>query len=445
MPDAAARGGIGPAVGAAALGLVLLLPAGGPGAWAGPAALLLFAALSRPGWRGKASARMAGLLLLAALLLLMRSGDWLIAFGPAGLGRYRSVMLLLFGMALLQRVFKRLDLAAPLLRALRASGPAAGLAVLMATAALLALPLSLATVALMTGLLAGVLNPPLTGASVSMRMVALTMVLLPTTVASASVSASVPGLQTMPVLQLGGPVFLAGVLLNLRLPLRLRDGAAPAGPAAAPSAGPVVLAFAGLLVLAGRLGADVPSAVGFSGIGVYAFDAWRQRQSLGDSAQQAGQALAGGSAEVLLLAACGLFAHALSRAGALPPTLASALQMLWSWPGAALTLVLVVLPLLAMAGLHPLILFNLVFPLVDNRVLGEPAAQYLAWVTMFIAAQLLSPVSISALLAAGALGVPPAQTSYRLHWRYAAAVSACTALVLMASDGGRHGLLPPAF
>lgn len=71
-----------------------------------------------------------------------------------------------------------------------------------------------------------------------------------------------------------------------------------------------------------------------------------------------------------------------------------------------------------MLGIHPVILFSLVFPLVDSSVFGGLHLQYLAWVTMFTAGQLVSPASISAILAASSLGAAPPDTSYRLHARY---------------------------
>jgi hypothetical protein len=104
------------------------------------------------------------------------------------------------------------------------------------------------------------------------------------------------------------------------------------------------------------------------------------------------------------------------------------LRALWAYPGAALCVVLVLLPVVSAFGIHPLILFNVIFPLVDNSLLGGPAAQYIAWVSMFMLAQLVSPVSISAILAANALCVSPAETSYKLHRRFAAAL----ALIVMA-------------
>ena len=104
------------------------------------------------------------------------------------------------------------------------------------------------------------------------------------------------------------------------------------------------------------------------------------------------------------------------------------MRTLWAYPGAALGVVLVLLPAVSVLGIHPLVLFNVIFPLVDNSLLGGPAAQYIAWVSMFMLAQLVSPVSISAILAAVALGVSPAETSYKLHRRFAVAL----ALVVMA-------------
>lgn len=393
-------------------------------------AALLYSALTRDGWWGKPSVRIAGLLMLA-IVLLLRGGLWDASLWSEGLTRYRSVVALLFGIALLQRAFRSLD-ASDLLRAALGRADARWLGfLLIALAALLALPLSLATVSIMTTLLAGVVTPPRDVARLSMRMVGLTMYILPTTVASAAVHASIPGLHAVDILALGMPLFLLGTLLNIRVRPRLSQ---PGGEL--PSARPVAmfaLAFAALFALSLAVGLGVPEAVGLSGLGVFALDARRRGLGLRAALLDAAPAAKGCSAEVILMFACGLLACALLRVGTGPSALVDALRALWAHPGAALAVVLVLLPAVSVFGIHPLILFNVIFPLVDNARLGGPAAQYIAWVSMFMLAQLVSPVSISAILAAGALNMSPAETSYKLHGRFAAALAVIVMAYLLAA------------
>lgn len=387
-------------------------------------AALLYGALSRNGWRGKPSVRIAGLLMLAmALLLLLRGGLWDASLWRDGLTRYRSVVVLLFGIALLQRAFRSLD-AGGLLRAALSRTDARWIGLLLtALAALLALPLSLATVSIMTTLAAGVVTRPRDVARLSMRMVGLTMYILPTTVASAVVHASIPGLRTGDILALGMPLFLLGALLNARVRPRLSPTPTRGTP---PSARPVAmfaLAFATLFALSLAVGLGVPEAVGLSGLGVFALDAHRGRLGLRAALLDAAQAAKGCSAEVILMFTCGLLACVLLQVGAGPLALVDGLRVLWAYPGVPLAVVLVLLPAVSVFGIHPLILFNVIFPLVDNARLGGPGAQCIAWVSMFMLAQLVSPVSISAILAAGALKASPAETSYKLHGRFAAALA----------------------
>jgi len=428
--DAIRSHAAGPA--ALATGLLLYLHARVPhGLVVLAGAALLYGALTRDGWWGKPSVRIAGLLMLAIVLLLLSGGLWNASLWSDGLTRYRSVVALLFGIALLQRAFRSLD-ASDLLRAALARAGARWIGLLLtALAALLALPLSLATVSIMTTLLAGVVTQPRDVARLSMRMVGLTMYILPTTVASAAVHASIPGLRAVDILALGLPLFLLGALLNLRVRPQLSQTSGKL-----PSARPAALfafAFAALFALSLAGGLGVPEAVGLSGLGVFALDVQRRSLGLRAALRDAAQAAQGCSAEVILMFTCGLLACALLRAGADPLPVLDSLRAFWACPGAALAMVLVLLPAVSVFGVHPLILFNVIFPLVDNARLGGPAAQYIAWVSMFMLAQLVSPVSISAILAAGALHVSPAETSYKLHAGFAAALAVIVMAYLLAA------------
>jgi hypothetical protein len=414
--------------------LLYVAPHGRLGATLLAAAALGYCCLAYTGWRGKASARIAGFILLAVLLLL-RQDAWDADLWSRGLARYSSVVALLLGMVLMQRVFRNLEVAAPLRTALSRARPAWLGLIIMALATVLALPLSLATVAIVTGLLAGVIAQPRDGACLSMRMVSLSTYLLPTTVASASVIASLPGLPLADVLMLGFPLFVLGVLLNWQV--RPTLATTPAPPADTRHLKRFAVAFVAVFSLALAGGAGVPEAVGVSGLALFILDVLRRHLAPGAALQEAADSVKGCSAEVMLMFACGLLAVALERVGAGGTGLMGVVHSVWAFPGVAYGVVLIVLPVITLFGVHPLILFNLVFPVVDNSLLGVPAAQYIAWVSMFVCAQLLSPVSISAILAAGALGVSPADTSYRLHYRFAAVLAVAVLAYLLLSQGGR--------
>lgn len=426
---------------ALALGLCLglyCLPSGPGLAGFGLVALAaLYLALSRDAWRGKVAPRLAALALLFALALLgsraSEAGLW-----RAGLAQYRSVVALLFGIALLQRVTRGIGLEVWVRRLLAAAPPAHSGLVLLTTAMALALPLSLATVAILTGILSQVLQQPLDGARLSMRAVCLTMFLIPTTVASAAVSASLPGLSMVQVLGLGAPVVLAGVLLCIRIrpKLHVDQSGAPDGRWLMA----VIAAFVLVFCLSLATGAAIPEAIGITGLALFLLDGLYRRIKPAALVSGAGAAARSCSGEVMLMLACGLLAVALSRVGGELPFLRQAVALIWSSPAMAYGVVLLLLPAITLFGVHPMILFNLVFPIVDNSLLGSTAAQYLAWVSMFVAAQLVSPVSISAILAANALGVSPAATSYRLHGRFVLGLAAFVWLYLLLTHGASRWL-----
>jgi hypothetical protein len=139
------------------------------------------------------------------------------------------------------------------------------------------------------------------------------------------------------------------------------------------------------------------------------------------------------SAELLLVVACS--ALAVLASGVLLP--ASAANVIGGVVGGRLlgpALILFVMPLVTVFGVHPLILFNVCFPIFDVSMTTTPAHRYLLWTSMFLIAQLVSPVSISAVIAAASVGEPPERTSYSAHARYAAAFGLCAWCYLAATQ-----------
>ncbi len=365
-------------------------------------------------WRGKFSTRLA-----AGIFLLVTVGT---VFGNAhldwmqGLQRYRIVVELLIGIALLQRVVSRLGLHGLIKRSVGSVRPCWRSGVVGILSMILTFPLSLATVPLITTVVAPVVTPPIAAARISMRAVTVTMLLVPTTLASAAVSASLPGLSGAMVALAGFPLFLAGFasICLQRIELSGAVGEEPKWRHIGILGGVFWLLFG----IASVLGCPIPEAIAVAGVCLYIGEALFASRSLQTCLTEFREAISGSSAEVFLLLACGVlatFVTSMSESAQLSQTVAA----LWGGPLLATAWVTILLPAICVLGIHPIILFSLVFPLVDSGIFGGLHLQYLAWVTMFIAGQLVSPASISAILAASSLHTAPSNTSYRLHGYYA--------------------------
>ena len=368
---------------------------------------------SQRSWRGKFSARLAlAIFLLVTVGSLLGNArlDWI-----QGFQRYRIVIELLIGIALLQRVVVRLGLHGLIGKLIAGVHPRWRSGAIGILSMILTIPLSLATVPLVTTVMASVVTPSIAAARISMRAVTITMLLVPTTLASAAVSASLPGLSGTMVALAGLPLFLVGfaTICLQRIELSGAITEEPRWRRLAIFGGSFWLLFGVALAL----GCPVPEAVAVAGVCLYVGDALFSGRPWQSSLGEFREAISGSSAEVLLLLACGVLATLVASIGE-SPLLNWTVATLWGGPLIATAWVTILLPAICMFGIHPIILFSLVFPLVDSGVFGGLHFQYLAWVTVFTAGQLISPASISSILAASSLHTTPADTSYRLHGRY---------------------------
>jgi len=383
-------------------------------------------ATSQHSWPGKFSARLALIIFLAVIFGTFLGNDrldWV-----QGFQRYRIVVELLIGIALLQRVVSRLGLHAAIKTSIAGVHPHWRSSVIGFLSMILAFPLSLATVPLVTTVMASIVTPPIAAARISMRAVTITMLLVPTTLASAAVSASLTGLSGAMVALAGAPLFLVGfaTLCLQRIEISGAVTEAPNWRRLGVFGGAFWLIFG----IASVLGCPIPEAIAVAGICLYFGETFFTRRPRQACLAEFREAVSGCSAEVLLLLACGVLATYLASMGA-SPVLNQTVATLWGGPLLAAAWVAFVLPAISVLGIHPIILFSFIFPLVDNSVFGGPHLQYLAWVTMFIAAQLVSPVSLSAILAASSLQTSPSNTSYRLHGRYVLGMCLVTYLYLI--------------
>jgi hypothetical protein len=359
--------------------------------------------------------------IFAACLLLL---DWQTHFNQIllAMARFAPVMALMVGVSLFRHSVNRSGLSGLVSRPL--IGPASGrgdsVRVTLATAGM-GVFCSLGTVSIMCAALAARVRNKLALSSIAVRALCSSMYVLPTTVASASVAAAIPHLGAGQVALLGAPL-MAFMLFGAMLP---RLDAVPAAPGEKlaglrqPLTLVAVAIASGLLVLyaTGQMTLAIAGAM----VAGYVIDnaVFSTGKSLSDRATEVGRSLDGLMPEVMLLAGSGLLIFTVQRLdilAQLPPWLLAAIVD----RSFVLIVLLVLFPLITVFGVHPLILFGIFFPLVNPPIFVDPSIRYLAWTSMFVMANLLSPASICALLAAASLQKNSRETSYVSNWRFCA-------------------------
>jgi len=385
-------------------------------------AFLLFFGITYSFWQGKTSATLAlvifCIILIANIVLHIHFNFY------DGMTRYQSVIELLIGIALIRIVFMRAALERPLSSLIGRVKPQYRAFALTGAVCILALPLSLATIAIVTSLLKDIIRPRYATAVVTMRAVSATMLLIPTTVGSAAVSASLPSLAVVDLMFKGIPLFAIAFLGCCFEKIEVNTKAIKKNYIPIKSIA-VIMAFWGCLGFFSLiLHTNLTRSLAFSGIFLFLVDSLLfNKRNLITVMTEVRTSVGNISPEMMLLLACGFLSVLLSHL-TLPDVFVSILQRFSSNRAFSIALIVFVLPAISILGVHPLILFNVSFPLIDSSLFGGTSNQYLVWVTMFIAAQLVSPVSISAIMAANSLSVSPSKTSFKLHTRYAILLSA---------------------
>ena len=133
-------------------------------------------------------------------------------------------------------------------------------------------------------------------------------------------------------------------------------------------------------------------------------------------AQQLSESAQGISGEVVLLLACSLLTSVCMMLFAnIPQGITAFVSGLTTFQCYAI--ILFVLPLPGILGIHPLIIFSVSWSIFSDYLSGS-VVDYQIWICLFIATQLLSPVSINAIFAANSLNVSPGRTSFQMHYGY---------------------------
>lgn len=357
-------------------------------------------------------------ILAICIPLLGTSVDALQLLGA--MGRFVPVMCLLVGVSLFRHSLTRSGLSAVVSNQLikRPGDPLNTVRVSLATMALTLLT-SLGAISMMGAVCGPQVKNRLGISRITMRSLCASMFILPTTVASASIAAAIPHLDSGAVLLYGLPLALLVVAGALMPRLDIEEGGRKA--LGLGKFKPIVLVI--LLALSGGIfyAATSVLTLAFAFALVFGYAVELGVLSGGKVSQiiakEMPKSIDGIAPELLLLAASSLLIFTIQHfdlSRYLPDVIRSALRN----PYAVGALLVFVLPAVTVLGVHPMILFGLFFPLVDAVALGPTYVQYLAWTTMFVMANLLSPVSICAILAATSLQVSSRETSYVSNWKF---------------------------
>lgn len=271
------------------------------------------------------------------------------------------------------------------------------------------------------------------GAALLARGVVISMMLAPSTGSAAAVMAVFPFLTLGAIIEATAPAavcaFILGCLMT-RSPLSLEALPDPVRLRRRP------LVFA-LLVLGGllSLGLGLLSAVAWSalaGAAIWAVIHAREGgiQSLAKQLSDTADRLA---PEITLFVATGWMGAAISTIfpAALPPgLLPEALRPLV--PAA----IMMAMALPAAAGIHPMVSFGILHPLVAAVGSGlPPQAEYTVWIVAFVLSLLVAPVSVLTAFTVAASGLGPWQVSLRLQGPYAVALAFSTAIYVQLRYG----------
>ncbi|MBB4264479.1 hypothetical protein [Roseospira visakhapatnamensis] len=274
------------------------------------------------------------------------------------------------------------------------------------------------------------------------RGIVISMLLAPTTGSVAAVMAAYPTLGLPVILSATGPVAAFAFALGCLF----RHGsvafaeATPNRKRTEPTdwTAPVLVAI--LLIGLLGLGVSLLPAIAWSGVVTYLV--WMRFQGRGRRWRRAVAGLRGVmnrsaarlAPEIMLFVATGWLAWALS--GLTLPSDLGAPDAGGLLRPALPAVILVAMAGIAMLGVHPMVVFGILHPLVAQIGTGlPPAAEYTVWLIGFVLALLLAPISVLTMTAAITSGLTPWQASVRLHGVYALCLGAGTVAYVVTRYG----------
>jgi hypothetical protein len=358
----------------------------------------------------------------------------------SSLVRFWPVMMLLISVSLFRQSVNRSGLSDAICRRLLTKSRPVGntMRVSLAGAALTVLSGQGSIALICTSLSKHVKNKLAIG-TITNRALCASMYVLPTTIASAAVASAIPHLDTAAVLLLGAPLTVAALFGSMVPTLELSPETADGNtPTASGKGGELAIVVTVAAALVFHLSRQMTVAfAGAMAVG-YLYDVLfiSRKRAVNAVLAESVKSLDTITPELLLLAASGLLILTIGGMQ-LPERFPGFFAMLASSPLSCLIVLVMALPLLTVAGIHPLILFGTLFPVLTPALSSNTAVVYLGWISMFVMANLLSPVSICSIVAAASLKSTSQDTSYRSHWRFCLALAVFTVAYLAYVMAGR--------
>jgi hypothetical protein len=405
--------------------------------WEMMATALLVAGLAL-GWRQwlpRKSGRVA-VAITIAVAALGAAGFDLVAIGAAA-ARMSSVIVLMLSVALLRPIFAERHLDAALAAKLAHVPAPLRPAAIVVAAALASLGLSFGAIGVLGATLGRRAAPETVAACAAMRGLVLSMLLGPSTASVAAVMAVYPHLSWGAALAIGLPLALVGgVLAGAMAPPLALAASEPRGRGA-------LLAIALLLAelamtLAAHLGLGLSMtlsiALAAAALAVAATLGWGWRDG-GAALERLDARIAESWTSVMpesaLFLACGLLIGVMQLPELALPARDAIAGLL---PGGASTVVavLVLVPLVTQAGIHPMVPFALLAPVLAESDLGiSTAGVYAMWIVTFMLSMLLSPVSVLRMMTSTNFAVPSRLLGWRGNGAFAAAFAGASALAIV--------------
>jgi hypothetical protein len=405
--------------------------------WTTPAAALFALGLGA-GWRhwlshtsGRVAVFVAGGTAIAAAMLALHPAD--IAGAAA---RMSNVVVLMLCVSLLRPVFADRQLDAALASLLAGVAPALRPVAVLGAACATALGLSFGAVGVLGAALGGRAAPAPIAASSAMRGLVLSMLLGPSTASVAAVMAVYPGVSWAASLGIGVPLALIGGALGAILTRPLAMASSKLNRAKVSLALGLVLAeLAATLVAHLLFGLSMTSAISLAAaVLALTCTIYWGRHDIGAAVERAEEQTRERwtliMPEAALFLSCGLLIGLMQSpelAGVARAAVAAAL------PGGmwGIGVVLFAIPVIAVAGIHPMVPFALLAPMVTQSSLGiSEAGLYAMWIVAFMLAMLLSPVSVLTMVTTTNFGVSGRLLGVRGNGLYAMALAAASVVAI---------------
>lgn len=402
------------------------------------AAMLLFVVGLAAGWRhwlNRASGRVALLVAVGSLV-----AGWMLAPNPmvvvSSAARMSSVIVLMLCVALLRPIFADRQLDAAMAATLARFPEALRPAIVVFASCIGALGLSFGAVGVAGATLSRRAEPEQVAACASMRGLVLSMLLAPSTASVAAVMATFPDVSWGMSLAIGAPLALIGTVMAgfMAKPL-IMEPVAHRRANVAIAIGILLVEFAATLFAHLRLGLSVTLAISLASsvVALGCMLYWGRHEppaALVRADEEIVERWTSIMPETALFLSCGMLVGVMQipEVAAIAKSIAMAALPGGIWGIAA---ILFAVPLITVAGIHPMVPFAMLAPTISAASLGiTDTGLYAVWIVTFMLSMLLTPISVLTMVTVTSFGIPARGLGLRGNGLYAAALAAASTVAI---------------